>query len=213
VEKQGGTVRHVICDDAATLVYLANQACITPHVWLSRIDKPFYPDQLMFDLDPSSDDFRAVCRAALALRERLEQDDLEAFVKTTGSRGLHVLVPLNRRTGFDEVRAFARDIARELVESDPAHLTMEVRKNKRAGRIFIDTARNAYAQTAAPPYAVRPRPGAPVAVPLEWKELDDPRFKPDRYTIHTIFDRLRRTGDPWKDLGRHTQALPRKRVH
>lgn len=137
VEKQDGTVRHVICQDAATLVYLANQACITPHVWLSRVDKPSYPDQMIFDPDPSGDDFRTVCRTALALRERLERDDLEAFVKTTGSRGLHVLVPLNRRTDFDEVRAFARDIAMELVESDPTHLTMEVRKDKRAGRLFI----------------------------------------------------------------------------
>jgi len=211
--KQGGTVRHVICQDAATLVYLANQACITPHVWLSRVDKPEYPDQMIFDLDPSEEDFRSVCRAALTLRQLLESERLEAFVKTTGSRGLHVLVPLNRRVGFDEVRSFARTIATRLVESDPEQLTVEVRKNKRAGRIFVDTARNAYAQTAAPPYAVRARPGAPVATPLEWKEIEDPRLTPDRYTIHNIFDRLRRRGDVWKDVGRHAQSLPRKRAH
>jgi bifunctional non-homologous end joining protein LigD len=213
MEKQDGTVRHVICQDAATLVYLANQACITPHVWLSRVDKPRHPDQMIFDLDPSGGNFRAVCRAALTLHELLERERLDAFVKTTGSRGLHVLVPLNRRADFEEVRAFARDIATKLVDADPDHLTVEVRKEKREGRIFVDTARNAYAQTAAPPYAVRPRPGAPVAAPLEWKELDDPHLKPDRYTIHTIFDRLRRKGDLWKDLGRQAQALPRKRVH
>lgn len=213
MKKQNGTVRHVICQDAATLVYLANQACITPHVWLSRIDRPHHPDQLIFDLDPSGGDFRAVCRAALALRELLKREHLHAFVKTTGSRGLHVLVPLNRRANFDEVRAFARDIATELVDADPQHLTIDVRKEKRRGRIFIDTARNGYAQTAAPPYAVRPRPGAPVAAPLEWSELEDPRLKPDRYTISNIFDRLRRKGDLWKDLGRKAQALPRQRVH
>src|SRR5438093_3094461 len=155
--KQEGTVRHVVCQDAATLVYLANQACITPHVWLSRIDKPHLPDQMIFDLDPSADDFRTVCSAALTLRDLLQRAHLEAFVKTTGSRGLHVLVPLKRRADFDEVRAFARDIATELVESDPEHLTVDVRKAKRAGRSYIDTARNAYAQTAAPPYAIRPR--------------------------------------------------------
>jgi bifunctional non-homologous end joining protein LigD len=213
MSKQNGTVRHVVCQDAATLVYLANQACITPHVWLSRIDKPHQPDQMIFDLDPSGDDFGAVCGAALNLRELLKHDHLEAFVKTTGSRGLHVLVPLNRRADFDEVRAFARAIATELVESDAKHLTLEVRKDKRAGRIFIDTARNAYAQTAAPPYAVRPRPGAPVAAPLEWRELEDSRLTADRYTIHNIFERLRKRGDIWKDVARHPQALPHKRAH
>ena len=211
--KQEGTVRHVVCQDAATLVYLANQACITPHVWLSRIDKPHLPDQMIFDLDPSADDFRAVCRAALALRDVLQRAHLEAFVKTTGSRGLHVLVPLKRRADFDEVRAFARAIATELVESDAKQLTLEVRKDKRAGRIFIDTARNAYAQTAAPPYAVRPRPGAPVAAPLDWRELEDSRLTSDRYTIHNIFDRLSKRGDMWKDVARHAQALPHKRAH
>lgn len=202
-----------VCVDASTLVYLANQACITPHVWLSRIDRPHFPDQLIFDLDPSGDDFPVVCRSALRLRELLEREHLEAFVKTTGSRGLHVLVPLNRRANFDEVHAFARDLATELVDTDPDHLTLEVRKQKREGRIFIDTARNAYAQTAAPPYAVRPRPGAPVAAPLEWKELDDPQLRSDRFTIHTIFDRLRRKSDLWKDVGRQARPLPRKRAH
>jgi bifunctional non-homologous end joining protein LigD len=211
--KQGGTVRHVVCQDAATLVYLANQACITPHVWLSRIDRPDQPDQMIFDLDPSGDDFPTICRTALRLRDLLKRERLEAFVKTTGSRGLHVLVPLNRRAAFDDVRAFARDIATELVESDGKHLTLEVRKDKRAGRIFVDTARNAYAQTAAPPYAVRPRPGAPVAAPLEWRELEDPRLTADRYTINNIFDRLRRRGDIWKELVRHARALPHKRAH
>jgi bifunctional non-homologous end joining protein LigD len=167
---------------------------------------------MIFDLDPSGDDFRAVCRAAIRLRELLEKEHLEAFVKTTGSRGLHVLVPLNRLAHFDEVRTFARRIAAELADSDPEHLTIAVRKEKRQGRIFIDTARNAYAQTAAPPYAVRPRPGAPVAAPLDWSELDDPRLQADRYTISNIFERLRRKGDLWQDLGREAHALPRHRV-
>src|SRR5437870_7721598 len=134
VKKQDGTVRYVICQDAATLVYLANQACITPHVWLSRVDKPDHPDQMIFDLDPSGDDFRAVCRAALTLRQLLEREDVEPFVKPTGSRGLHVLVPLNRHANFDEVRAFARVVATDLLDSDPRRLTLEVRKDKRAGR-------------------------------------------------------------------------------
>jgi bifunctional non-homologous end joining protein LigD len=208
--KKDGVVRHVVCDDAATLVYLANQAVITPHTWLSRVDKPNHPDQMTFDLDPSDgDNFRAICDAAKLLRERLTERALTSFVKTTGSRGLHVLVPLNRRADFDEVRAFARQVAEDLAQSDPERLTTEVRKTKRQGRIFIDTARNAYAQTAAPAYAVRPRDGAPVAAPLHWNELDNRRLKPDQYNIRNIFDRLKKIDDPWKDVMRHAQNLPR----
>ncbi len=198
--KQNGEVRHVICDDAATLVYLASQAVVTPHTWLSRYDKPNHPDQLIFDLDPSGDDFRAVCTAAKQVRDLLTQRGVTSYVKTTGSRGLHVFVPLDRKKEFDAVRAFAHEIAQQLVQADPEHLTIEVRKNQRNGRIFVDTARNAYAQTAAPAYAVRARDGAPVAAPLQWDELDDPKLKPDQFTIRNIFDRLTKSGDPWEGL-------------
>ena len=208
--KKDGVVRHVVCDDAATLVYLANQAVITPHTWLSRMDKPNHPDQMIFDLDPSDGDFSAVCDTAKLLRERLMDRGLTSFVKTTGSRGLHVLVPLNRRADFDEVRAFARQVAADLVQSDPKRLTAEVRKSKRQGRIFIDTARNAYAQTAAPAYAVRPRDGAPVAAPLRWNEVDSRQLTPDLYNIRNMFDRLKKMDDPWKGLMGHPQTLPRR---
>jgi bifunctional non-homologous end joining protein LigD len=208
--KQNGTVRHVVCDDAATLIYLANQAVITPHTWLSRIDKPGHPDQMIFDLDPSDENFKQVCAAAKTLRQRLAEQGLTSFVKTTGSRGLHVLVPLDRRSDFDDVRAFARRVAKDLADGDSEHLTTEFRKDKRKGRIFVDTARNAYAQTAAPAYAVRPRDGAPVAAPLEWNELDNGRLKPDLYNIRNVFDRLDKFGDPWKDLKRSAQSLPRR---
>ena len=208
--KQNGTVRHVVCDDAATLIYLANQAVITPHTWLSRIDKPDHPDQMIFDLDPSDGNFKQVCAAAKTLRQRLAEQGLTSFVKTTGSRGLHVLVPLDRRSDFDDVRAFARRVAKDLADGDSEHLTTEFRKDKRKGRIFVDTARNAYAQTAAPAYAVRPRDGAPVAAPLEWNELDNGRLKPDLFNIRNVFDRLDKFGDPWKDLKRSAQSLPRR---
>lgn len=129
--KKDGLVRHVVCNDAATLVYLANQAVITPHTWLSRVDKPNHPDQMIFDLDPSDGDFQAVCDIAKRLRELLTDKGLISFVKSTGSRGFHVLVPLNRRADFDQVRAFARQMAEDLAQSDPEHLTIEVRKNKK----------------------------------------------------------------------------------
>jgi bifunctional non-homologous end joining protein LigD len=187
-----------------TLVYLANQAVITPHPWLSRANKPDCPDQMIFDLDPPEGGFDAARRAALELREILERRRLRAFVKTTGGRGLHILVPLDRRKAFDEVRGLAREIAGELADSDPRNLTMEVRKSKRAGRVFIDTARNAYGQTAAPPYAVRARDSAPVAAPLSWEEVQNPRLAPDQFNIRNIFERLRRTGDPWKHVRKST---------
>lgn len=207
--KRDGVVRYVVCDNAASLVYLANQAVITPHTWLSRADKPNHPDQMIFDLDPSDGDFSAVGRAAKGLRQLLRNKGLAAFVKTTGSRGLHVLVPLNRRADFDEVRAFAREVAAAFAKSDPERLTTDVRKSRRGGRIFLDTARNAYGQTAVPPYAVRARPGAPVAAPLNWNELDQPGLAPGLFDIRSIFDRLHRNGDSWKNLNRHAQTLPR----
>ena len=221
VAKVGGTVRHVVCDDEATLVYLANLACITPHVWLSRIDKKDYPDQMVFDLDPSGASFAAVVETAKAARKLLEQLGLTVYVKTTGSRGLHVVAPLKRQEKFDSVRAFARQVAELLVNQSPNERTLEQRKDKRGERVFIDINRNAYAQTMAAAYAVRPRAGAPVSTPLDWRELDDKALRPDGVTIRNIFERLEKRpvgkiDDPWKDfrtraagLKQATQKLPR----
>ena len=207
VPKQDGTVTHAVTCDAATLVYLADQACITPHVWLSRCDDLQRPDRMVFDLDPSSDDFAQVRAAARALGELLLELHLAPFALATGSRGLHVWVPLRRQAGFDEVRAFARDVARELAARHPAMLTVEQRKAKRGGRILIDVMRNGYAQTAVPPYAVRARPQAPVATPLDWDELSDSRLRPDRWTTRTLPRRLGRRGDPWSAIGRSARSL------
>ena len=209
VKKAGGTLRQVICEDAATLVYLANQACITPHIWLSRIDRPDYPDQMIFDLDPSGSDFEPVRDTAHALREKLEEIGLPSYVKSTGSRGVHVTVPLKPELDFDSVRSFARRLAEIVAEEDPKHRTTEQRKNERRGRLFLDTNRNAYAQTAVAPYAVRPRPGAPVAVPISWRELGKKDFRPDSVTIRTISDRLKKVEDPWKDFWKSAVSLRR----
>ena len=205
VKKKGGTVTHVQCDNAATLVYLANQACIELHPWLSRSDKLHYPDQLIIDLDPSGDDFSQV------LKELFDELDLKAFLKTTGSRGLHVLVPLDRRANFDKVREFAQDTAKLLAQRHSDKLTIEARKAKRRGRLLIDTARNAYAQTAVAPYAVRAKPGAPVATPLDWDELANGKLNSQSYNIRNIFRRLGRKTDPWKDLPRLGRSLKEAR--
>ena len=212
LEKQGGgVVDYVICDDAATLVYLANQNCITPHVFLSRTDRIDAPDRLIFDLDPTGDDFSKVIEGAKALREELAAHGLIPFVMTTGSRGLHVTAPLDRTADFDEARAFAQGIARTLVERHPDRYTLEQRISKRGKLLFLDTLRNSYAATAVPPYAVRPKPGASVATPLDWAELDDPRLTPQRYTLRNLFERLDARGDPWAEIDRHQGAIRSRR--
>jgi bifunctional non-homologous end joining protein LigD len=210
-KKMGGTVRHVVCNNAATLVYLANQACLTPHIWLSRIDKLDYPDQLVFDLDPSGDSFEPVKATAQSLKEVLEQLGLPAYLKTTGSRGLHVAVPLKRTETFDSMRAFATKLAQVVVRQEPGQRTLEQRKDRRRGRVFVDTNRNAYAQTVAPAYAVRPRRGAPVSVPFEWEELSRRDLRSDGVTIRNVFKRLEKIGDPWADFWRRGASLDRAR--
>jgi bifunctional non-homologous end joining protein LigD len=207
VKKEGGKVTHVICNNAATLVYLANQACIEPHLWLSTKDRPNNPDQLIIDLDPSGDDFDAVRFGARAVKVLFEELGLRPLLKTTGSRGAHVLVPLDRSADFDTVRRFAQDVARLLAERHPDKLTIETRKAKRRGRLLLDTARNAYAQTAVAPYSVRAKPGAPVAAPLDWDELGDGNLDAQRYNIKNIFQRLGKKSDPWKGLSRLGRSL------
>jgi bifunctional non-homologous end joining protein LigD len=204
-----GTVKHPVVRDAASLVYLANQACITPHAWLSRADRPTNPDQLIFDLDPQ-DGITGARRAALDLHAVLDDLGLPAVVKTTGGKGLHVHVPLDRRAEFDEVRRFARGVANVLVTRDPERYTIEQRKNARGDRLYLDIMRNAYGQTAVPPYAVRARPGAPVATPLDWSELDDQRFRSDRFTLRTVTDRVEKNGDPWPRMRGRSLTRPRR---
>jgi bifunctional non-homologous end joining protein LigD len=205
--KQDGAVAHVVADDASTLVYLANQACVSLHVGLSRIDRIDHPDRMVLDLDPSDQDFEKVRRAAQDARALLEEIGLVPFLQTTGSRGLHLWVPLDRSADFDQVRGFAAGLAEVLEARRPAELTTAQRKAKRGDRVLLDVARNAYGQTAVAPYSVRARPGAPVATPLEWTELDDPGLAPQRYTIRNLFRRLERKGDPWAGIEGHARGL------
>jgi bifunctional non-homologous end joining protein LigD len=209
VKKQGGTVCHVVCDKPATLVYLANQASVELHVFLSRLGSLDQPDQLVFDLDPPDHErFGDVCRHALWLRELLEGElGLTSYVKTTGGKGLHVHVPLRADDDFDSVRGFARDAAALLADRHPGELTVEQRRNQRGDRVYIDVMRNAYAQTVTAPYAVRARRGAPVATPLRWEELREGGLSPGQFTIRTVPGRLERSGDPWAGMSRHRRGL------
>lgn len=206
-ENKSKIVSHVLCNNAATLVYLANQGVITPHLWLSKIDNLNYPDRMIFDLDPSAaHTFAKVIHAAKILRKMLESLNLVPFVMSTGSRGLHIVTPIKQELLFDEVRDFARDIAKFLAQQYPQELTIEMRKNKRKRRIFIDYLRNAWAQTAVAPYAVRAIEGAPVAAPLLWKELT-PSLHPQKFTIKNVLRRIGRIGDPWHDINTYAASL------
>jgi bifunctional non-homologous end joining protein LigD len=213
-KREGGTIHHALANDAATLVYLAGQNAITPHVWTSRADRLDRPDRMIFDLDPPRDDFAAVRRAARTLRELLHELGLTAYAMATGGRGLHVVVPLDRSADFDEARDFAREVAELIARRDPERLTTETRKNKRKGRLFVDYLRNAYAQTGVPPYAVRARKGAPVAMPLAWEELGEKRLHGNTYDVRNALRRLAKLEDPWKGMTRRARSLvnPRKKL-
>lgn len=208
VPKEGGVVTHVLCDDAATLVYLANQAAVTLHVWLSRADKLDYPERLVIDLDPPADDPALVRWAALAARDLLRDElGLQAWVMSTGSRGVHLTVPLDRKRPFDEVRHFAHGVAELLARRHPDRLTVEARKAKRGQRIYVDAGRNAYAATAVAPYAVRARPGAPVAVPLTWAEVEDEACHPRRWNLKTMQERPESELTAWAEMPKRGASL------
>jgi len=207
VAKEGGTVVHPVAERREALGWLANQNCITLHVWQSRRSRLHYPDRLVFDLDPSDGDFAVVRATARATAGVLDDLGLACYVQTTGSRGLHVVVPLRGDTDFDTTRQFARDVADVVVADDPKHRTVESRKAKRGGRVYLDVMRNAYAQTAVAPYSVRARPGAPVATPLEWDELQARGLRADRFTIREIPKRLAGQPDPWAAMRRHSRSL------
>lgn len=211
VAKEDGAITQPLVDSAAALIYLVDQGAIEFHVTLSRHDAPDHPDRLIFDLDPpaDSDDFQPVIRAARAVRKALDRVDLTSFVMTTGSAGLHVTVPLDRRADFAAVRSFAQSIAASVAADHPHEFTTAHRINERRGRLYLDTRRNAVNQTAIAPCSVRARPGAPIATPLAWDELSNSGIGAQRYHIGNIFRRLAQRDCPWADIDRRGQNLKR----
>lgn len=209
VPKRGGSLTQVLARDAATLVYLAGQNVITPHIWLSRVDEPGQPDRLILDFDPSPGiGFNEVRAAAREAGDRLRASGLIPFAMVTGSRGVHVVAPLRRGPSFGTVHRFARALAEEMVAADERHLTLEWHRAERGERIYVDVNRINYAQHAVAPYAVRPKPRAPVAMPIEWDELSDRRLRPDQWTVRDAADRVRSDGQPWKTIARRARKLP-----
>jgi bifunctional non-homologous end joining protein LigD len=208
VPKHGGTVHHPIANDLRSLLWLANQNSITIHVWPSRMPNLYNPDICIFDLDPSNeDDLDTLRAAALKLRELLNELGLPSWIKTSGSKGFHIAVPLNGKSEFGEVARFAHTVGRVLVSRDPDHLTQEFHKVDRGGRILVDTGRNGYSATYAATYTVRARPGAPVSAPCTWEEVERGDVGPKTFTLRTMAQRVADRGDLWADLLKKKQSL------
>jgi bifunctional non-homologous end joining protein LigD len=211
VPKHGGTVHHPIANDTRSLLWLANQNSITIHVWTSRIPNLYNPDICVFDLDPSKeDDHSALRAAALGLRDLLAELGLPSWIKTSGSKGFHIAVPLDGKSDFGEVAYFAHRVGKILVERDPEHLTQEFSKVDRGGRILVDTGRNGYSATYAATYTVRAKPGAPVSAPCTWDEVERDGVGPRTFTLRTMAQRIADVGDLWADMLRKKRSIKNK---
>jgi bifunctional non-homologous end joining protein LigD len=206
-EKEGGTVHYPLAGDARSLVWLANQNSITPHVWCSRVPRLEQPDVCVFDLDPAEDEPEVLRAAALAVHDLLGELELPSFVKTSGSKGFHILVPLDGEAGYDVTWRFAHGAGAVLVKRHPDMFTQEFIKADRAGRIFVDTGRNGAGATFAAVYAVRPKPGAPVSAPCTWQEIERGAVGPRTFTLRTMADRLRDVGDLWLAMEGERRSL------
>jgi len=209
VPKKDGTVHHPVVTDTRSLLWLANQNSITLHVWTSRAPTLYHPDICVFDLDPSKDDPEAVRAAALALRDLLDELGLPCWIKTSGSKGFHIVIPLDGKAGFGDVARFSNAVARILIERDPKNLTQEFSKADRHGRIYIDAGRNAYSATFAAVYAVRAKSGAPVSAPCTWEEIESRTVSPRSFTLRTMAGRVAEAGDLWADMRRRGRSLRR----
>ena len=207
VPKKDGVVHHPIVTEARALVWLANQNCVTPHVWTSRAPKLTKPDICVFDLDPAADEPARLRAAALLLRDFLEELGLRSWVKTSGVKGLHIAVPLDGRSNYGVVARFAHTVGARLARRDPEHLTQEFYKADRRGRILVDTGRNEYSATFAAVYAVRPQRGAPVSAPCTWEEVERGTAQPAGWTLRTMARRLAAVGDLWAEMSEVRQSL------
>lgn len=212
VGKKDGTVHHPVVRDVRGLLWLANQNSITPHVWASRAPHVEKPDICIFDLDPSDDDGDRLRAAAIFLREVLGEFGLTSWVKTSGSKGYHIAVPLDGKADWGHVARFAHGVGELLVQRDPTNFTREFYKVDRGGRILIDTGRNEYSATFAAAYAVRPRAGAPVSAPCRWDELANGEAGPRAFTLRNMPARVAALGDVWGDLLECRQSLPKGRT-
>ncbi len=208
-----GAVRYPLANEARALVWLANQNSITPHVWTSRVPRLEQPDVCVIDLDPPDEGAPPLADAVLAVRDALGELGVEAFVKTSGSKGFHVVVPLDGEADFPTVWRFGHGLGAVLVKRHPALFTQEFIKADRGGRIYLDTARNAPGATFAAVYAVRPKPGAPVSAPCSWAEIAAGAATPRAFTLRSMRRRIDEAGDLWRDLPARPASLARALAH
>jgi bifunctional non-homologous end joining protein LigD len=197
VPKKDGVVHYPLVTDTQSLLWMTNQNCVTPHVWISRVPDLMHPDLCVFDLDPLKDEPLVVRNAALALRSLLGELGLRSWLKTSGSKGYHILVALDGTSEIGRVGWFAHHVGAELVRRHPDHLTQEFSKADRGGRILVDTGRNGFGATFAAAYAVRARPGAPVSAPCDWEELEEGSAMPQAFRMRDMTRRLEAVGDVW----------------
>jgi bifunctional non-homologous end joining protein LigD len=209
VPKKDGVVHHPVVTDVRSLLWTANQNTITHHVWSSRVPNLKYPDVCVFDLDPSTDDVESVRAAAIGLRDLLEKLTLPSWIKTTGSKGFHIVVPLDGKTPMGQAARFADGVGKLFVSLAPDSLTQEFAKVDRRGRIYVDTGRNGYHSTFAAAYTVRARKGAPVSAPCTWKEIESGDVAPQTFTIKNVLERVAKVGDVWADMRRRGKSLKR----
>ena len=207
VPKKDGVVHYPVVTDKRSLLWLVNQNSITPHVWTSRAPDLHHPDLCVFDLDPSLDDAAMLRAAALAVRELLEELGLPSWVKTSGSKGFHIVVPLDGRANMGEVERFAHAAGALLVRRYPKNLTQEFYKDDRGSRILVDTGRNGWSATHAAAYAVRSKPGAPVSAPCTWEEVASGEVAPRTFTLRNMADRIEAAGDLWSGMRRRRRSL------
>jgi bifunctional non-homologous end joining protein LigD len=207
VPKKNGVVHHPIVSDTRSLLWVTNQNTITHHVWGSRVPRLDYPDVCVFDLDPSVEDEAAVRAAAIGLRDLLARLGLPSWVKASGSKGFHIVVPLDGKTPIGHVERFANAVGSVFVSLAPDRLTQEFSKSDRKGRIYVDTGRNGYSATFAAAYTVRARPGAPVSAPCTWDEIERGDATPRTFTLRNMPDRVTQVGDLWADLQRRGRSL------
>jgi bifunctional non-homologous end joining protein LigD len=209
VPKKDGVVHHPIVTDMQSLLWLVNQNSITPHVWTSRAPDVYHPDICVFDLDPSVDDADMLLAAALALRGLLDELGLPSWVKTSGSKGFHIAVPLDGKAAMGEVEKFAHTVGGLAVRRDPKIFTQEFHKADRGTRILVDTGRNGWSATHAAVYAVRAKPGAPVSAPCTWEEVESGKVGPRTFSLRNMSARIKDVGDLWSDMRRRRRSLRR----
>ncbi|HWA76668.1 MAG TPA: non-homologous end-joining DNA ligase [Polyangiaceae bacterium] len=207
VAKKDGTSWYPLVDDEQSLQWITHQNTITPHVWTSRVPSLHNPDLCIFDLDPAHDDPAVLRAVTLEVRDLLAELGLRSWLKTSGSKGFHIAVPLNGEAEFDAVSHFAHGVGAVLVKRNPSELTQEFIKADRGGRILVDTGRNRYGATFAAAYAVRPKPGAPVSAPCSWQELERGEVGPQTFTLRNLPERSRQVGDLWADIYEHGHSL------